>query len=75
MTGDDLKTLQACKRRWLELDGAPMPDNIASQPLDLVRKAVKWREKGITVAVPRQVEAAPEEEDSSLRFWDGESNN
>ncbi len=63
------------KERWLELDGNPMPKDIASQSLELIRKAVKWREKGITVAVPRQVESAPEEEASSIRYWDAESNN
>jgi len=63
----DLETL---KEQWLKADGSPMPDNIASQPLEMVRKAVRWRKAGITVAVGKHVEPTVEVAEDSLMDWD-----
>jgi len=67
----DLETL---KEQWLEADGNPMPDNIASQPLEMVRKAVRWRKAGITVAVPKAVGVEVVEDLESMQEWDGHNN-
>ncbi len=68
--------IQTLRRRWSAADdGNPMPEDIARQPIDIIRKAVAWREKGIVVAVPKSVVPMEEVAESSLREWDGESNN
>ena len=69
--------IQKLHLRWHKKTGEDMPANIASLPIDQMRKAVDWTEKGITVAVPRScvsVESTASSDDS-LRDWDGESNN
>lgn len=69
--------IQKLHLRWHEKTGEDMPANIASLPIDQIRKAVDWTERGITVAVPREcvsVESTSSSDDS-LRDWDGESNN
>lgn len=38
--------------------GHPMPDDIASQPIELVRKAVEWSRRGIVPVVPKQPSTA-----------------
>ena len=67
-----MSEIQTLKRRWSKADdGNPMPEDIASQPIELIRKAVGWREKGIVVAVPKS--AVPMEEvaeNSSMMDWD-----
>ena len=63
----DLETL---KQQWLEADGNPMPNDIASQTLEMVRKAVRWRKAGITVVVGKRVELAAEVAEESLMDWD-----
>jgi len=71
-----MNEIQTLRRRWSKADnGNPMPEDIAAQPIELIRKAVAWRERGITVAVPREMAEASRESDSSIRYWDGESNN
>ena len=67
-----MSEIQTLRRRWSKADdGNEMPEDIARQPLDIIRKAVAWREKGIVVAVPKH--AVPMEEvaeDSSMMDWD-----
>lgn len=62
--------LETLKEQWLEADGNPMPEDIASQPLEMVRKAVRWRKAGITVAVGKPVEPTTEVVEESLMDWD-----
>ena len=62
--------LEELKEQWLEADGNPMPDNIVSQPLEMVRKAVRWRKAGITVAVGKPVDLAADVAEDSLMEWD-----
>ena len=59
--------LEELKEQWLEADGNPMPDNIVSQPLEMVRKAVRWRKAGITVAVGKPVDLAGDVAENSRR--------
>ena len=67
-----MNEIQTLRRRWSKADnGNPMPEDIAAQPIELIRKAVAWREKGIVAAVPKSavpMEAAAE--DSSMMDWD-----
>lgn len=69
--------LQKLHLRWHDKTGEDMPANIASLPIEQMRKAVDWTERGITVAVPRECVSIQSSADSngSLRDWDGESNN
>ena len=69
--------IQLLHLRWHEITGEDMPLDIASQPIELIRKAVQWRKRGILVAVPKKSQPvnAFDENNSSLRDWDGESNN
>ena len=69
--------IQKLHLRWHKKTGEDMPANIASLPIDRIRRAVELTEQGITVAVPREfvsVESTASSDDS-LRDWDGESNN
>ena len=61
--------LEALKARWLAKTGEDMPDEIASLPLERIRKAVTWCEAGITVGVPKALTPA-EVDESSLMDWD-----
>ena len=67
-----MSEIQTLRRRWSKADnGNPMPEDIASQPIELIRKAVNWREKGITVAVPKNTAPVAEvAEESSMMDWD-----
>ena len=63
--------IQTLRRRWSKADnGNPMPEDIARQPIDIIRKAVGWREKGITVAVPKNTAPAAEVAEESMMDWD-----
>jgi hypothetical protein len=62
--------LEELKEQWLEADGNPMPDDIASQPLEMIRKAVRWRKAGITVAVGKPADPTVEVAEDSLMDWD-----
>jgi hypothetical protein len=64
-----LMELEALKARWLAKTGEDMPDEIASLPLERIRKAVTWREAGIVVGVPKALTPA-EVDESSLMDWD-----
>ena len=67
-----MSEIQTLRRRWSKADnGNPMPEDIASQPIELIRKAVAWREKGIVVAVPKSTAPVAEvAEESSMMDWD-----
>ena len=67
--------IQNLHLRWHNKTGEDMPVEIASLPIERIRRAVELTEKGITVVVPREVRAtsAPDSE-SSLRDWDEENN-
>lgn len=67
--------IQELHLRWHNKTGEDMPQSIASLPIDRIRLAVDLTEKGIVVAVPRELAEASRESDSSIRYWDGESNN
>lgn len=63
--------IQTLRRRWSAADdGNQMPEDIARQPIDLIRKAVKWRECGITIAIPKSVEPMAEVTADSMMEWD-----
>lgn len=63
--------IQTLRRRWSKADdGNPMPEDIASQPIEIIRKAVKWREKGIIVVIPKAVEPMAEVAADSIMQWD-----
>ena len=62
--------LEELKERWQIKTGETMPDNIASQSLDLVRKAVKYCEAGFTVGIAHIFEPATEEVEESMMDWD-----
>lgn len=66
-----MSEIQTLRRRWSKADnGNPMPEDIASQPIELIRKAVNWREKGITVAVPKNTAPVAEVVEESMMDWD-----
>lgn len=67
-----MSEIQTLRRRWSKADdGNPMPEDIAAQPIELIRKAVAWREKGIVVAVPKSTAPVAEvAEESSMMDWD-----
>lgn len=63
--------LQSIHLRWHENTGEDMPLDIASQPIELIRKAIKWRAKGITVVVDRGVvPMTAEVQESSMMDFD-----
>jgi hypothetical protein len=61
--------LEALKARWLVKTGEEMPDEIASLPMERIRKAVTWCEAGVMVGVPKALEPV-EEDESSMVDWD-----
>jgi len=63
------------KARWLKKTGDPMPESILRLPLKKICKAVLLVEADVTVVVPPEIAEASRESDSSIRYWDGESNN
>lgn len=66
-----MSEIQTLRRRWSKADnGNPMPEDIARQPIELIRKAVGWREKGITVAVPKSTAPVAEVAEESMMQWD-----
>lgn len=62
--------IQKLHRRWHDKTGEDMPANIASLPIDQIRKAVDWTEKGITVAVPKSTAPVAEVAEESMMQWD-----
>ena len=65
----ELQTLQS---EWLRIDGAAMPDDLADQPIEFVRKAVDWRRQNILYAIPKAAVVVPVSEDDSLEEWDSQ---
>ncbi len=66
-----MSEIQTLRCRWSKADnGNPMPEDITRQPIELIRKAVAWREKGITVAVPKQTAPVAEVAEDSMMQWD-----
>ncbi len=69
--------IQKLHRRWHDKTGEDMPANIASLPIDQIRKAVDWTERGITVVVPKPSLTSCNEDgfgqESSMRNWDKDS--
>lgn len=63
----ELQTLREC---WLLIDGNEMPDDIAEQPIEIVRKAVHWRRQGIVVMIPKMPVVVSVSADDSLAEWD-----
>lgn len=64
--------LSTLKARWRRINESEMPDDIASQPIELVRKAVDWSRRGIVPVIPKQALAVVGETspDESLQPWD-----
>lgn len=62
--------IQKLHLRWHDKTGEDMPANIASLPIDQIRKAVGWREKGITVAVSKSTAPVAEVAEESMMQWD-----
>lgn len=61
--------------RWLKADGHEMPSRIATLPEWLIARAVRYREAGTLVGVSLEECAAvePEQVESSLQYWDKDS--
>ena len=57
------------KNRWREKNQSEIPEWILKQPIELIRKAVHWSDKGIVAVMPqrRDVEKPVDE---SLQLWD-----
>jgi hypothetical protein len=63
----ELETLQEC---WLLIDGNEMPDEIANQPIELVRKSIHWLRHGVYPVIPKTPVAVPVSADESMAEWD-----
>ena len=65
-----MSELATLKAAWAKADnGNQMPADIADQPIELVRKAVKWMEQGIRPGITKPVVLSPVG-DGSLMDWD-----
>jgi len=62
--------IQMLHLRWHRKTGEDMPADIASLPIDQIRKAVDWTEKEITVAVPKNTAPVAEVVEESMMQWD-----
>lgn len=69
--------IQKLHLRWHKKTGEDMPIEIANQPIERIRRAVDFVEAGAVVVIPphRQAVEADVTGESSLRYWDEESNN
>jgi hypothetical protein len=65
-----MSEIQTLRARWRRKTGEDMPDNIASLPMDRIRRAVELTEKGIVVAVPKPVSNTKEEPVCSMMDFD-----
>ena len=63
----ELETLKEC---WLLIDGNEMPDDIAVQPIELVRKSVHWLRQGVYPVIPKTPVVIPVSADDSMLEWD-----
>jgi hypothetical protein len=65
-----MNELDTLKDVWrLVDDGNEMPDDIASQPIEIVRKAVHWRRQGIVCVIAKDAVGATVADDS-ISDWD-----
>ena len=65
----ELETLKEC---WRLIDGNEMPDDIAEQPIELVRKSIHWLRQGVYPVIPKTPVRVPVSADDSLAEWDGQ---
>lgn len=64
----ELETLKDC---WRLIDnGHEMPDDIADQPIEIVRKSVHWLRKGVYPVIPKTPIVVPVPTDESMVEWD-----
>ena len=59
---------------WLRVTGHAMPPEIASQPIEVIRRAVILATNGDTVVVPREKRQEAKPEPDSMIYWDSNSN-
>jgi len=64
---NELETLKEC---WLLIDGNEMPDDLTEQPIEFIRKAVRWRRENILYVIPKTPVSVPVSADDSLAEWD-----
>ncbi len=62
--------LNELKAEWMQITGEPMPDDTASQPIEIVRKAVHWRRQGVVGIIPKAAVIVPVSVDDSMVEWD-----
>ena len=67
-----MSELQTLQSEWLRIDGAEMPDDIADNPIEIVRKAVHWRRQGVVGIIPKTPVSVPvsADESQSIIEWD-----
>ncbi len=62
--------LNELKAEWMQITGEPMPDDTASQPIEIVRKAVHWMRQGVVGVIPKTPVSVPVTADDSMAEWD-----
>jgi len=62
--------IQKLHLRWHKKTGEDMPKEIASLPIEKIRRAVELTEKGITVVIPKAVQPMAEVAADSMMQWD-----
>lgn len=64
--------LSTLKARWRLINESEMPDDISSQPIELVRRAVEMSRRGIVPVIPKQQQPVVSDlsPDDSLQPWD-----
>jgi hypothetical protein len=65
----ELETLKEC---WLLIDGNEMPDDIANQPIEIVRKSIHWLRQGVYPVIAKTPVVVPVSADESMAEWDGQ---
>jgi hypothetical protein len=68
-TRTEISTL---KEVWLLIDGNEMPDDIASHPIEIVRKSIHWLRQGVYPVIPKTPVVIPVSADESMAEWDGQ---
>jgi len=61
--------VEELKARWKEKNGYEIPEWILKHPIELIRKAVHWSDKGIIAAMPQRREVE-QSVDESMMAWD-----
>ena len=67
-----MNELQTLKEVWLLIDGAEMPDDLTEQPIEFVRKAIRWRRENILYVIPKVPVVVPVSADDSMAEWDSQ---